>query len=95
MKIMEEIKNENFTIYRIYLNDINIGSMEVIQEKDHIFLENIFIDIAYRGKHLLKRCLDFFNQTIVCLPLPQHVEKFKHLGFKMYKQDELDTYYIR
>lgn len=76
----------------------------------YIYIENIFIQEKYRNRGYLRKIIDLLMQKeeykgyhIVCLPLPQHVEKFKHLGFTpFYKSQEeytvidtdTDTYYI-
>lgn len=76
-------------IYRIY-EDKQIGSVEYYNG----FIENIYLDPSYRGKGYLRKIIEYFPKPIELLPLPEHVEKFKHLGFKKHKQIREDVYYI-
>ena len=82
-------------IYDIVEDGKAIGSMEIIDEDDHIFLENIYIDEKYRGRGFLRECINYLNQKpIECLPLKEHRDKFKHLGFHKYKTEGTDVYYL-
>ena len=83
-----EIKFEQ-GIYRIYEKE-QIGSIEY----SNGFIDNIYLDPKYRGKGYLRKIIEYFPKPIELLPLPKHVEKFKHLGFKKHKQIGEDIYYI-
>lgn len=85
-----KIKFED-NIYKIY-EGIQIGSVEFNQEDRYI--ENIFLNQNYRGKGYLRKIINYFGKPLIILPLPQHIDKFKHLGFKYYKTIGLDNYYI-
>lgn len=85
---MKIIKEE---VYKIY-EDNQIGSVEFDEENRYI--ENIYLDERCRGKGYLRKILEYFGKPLVVLPLPQHKAKFRHLGFKPYKQVGEDEYYI-
>lgn len=96
MRIEHNCLWNGIDIYNIIEGNKVVGSMEIIEENDHTFLENIYIDKEYRGRGFLRESLNNFKQKpIVCLPLNQHREKFKHLGFMKYKTEGTDIYYIR
>ena len=76
-------------IYDI-IENIIIGSVEYNKEEDYI--ENIYIDPMYRGKGYLRKILKYFP-TATVLPLPQHVDKFRHLGYEICKIEGDDIYY--
>ena len=96
MRIEHNCLWNGIDIYNIIEDNKIVGSMELIHEKDHIFLENIYLDKEYRGRGFLRESLKNFNtKPIVCLPLIQHRKKFKHLGFREYKTEGPDIYYIR
>lgn len=78
-------------IYKIYENK-QIGSVE-FNEKER-YIENIYLIQEYRGKHYLRKIINYFGKPLIILPLPEHIEKFKHLGFTHYKTINLDNYYI-
>lgn len=78
-------------IYKLYENK-QIGSVEF--DKNKRYIENIYLDKEYRGKGYLRKIINYFGKPLIILPLPQHLEKFKHLGFIFYKNDGEDTYYI-
>lgn len=79
-------------IYRIYEKE-QIGSVEFNPEEHYI--ENIYLVPECRGKGKLRKILDYFGKPLVVLPLPQHIDKFVHLGFRPYKINRTDQYYIR
>lgn len=96
MRIEHNCLWNGIDIYNIIEDNKVVGSMEIIEENDHTFLENIYIDKEYRGRGFLRESLNNFKQKpIVCLPLNQHRKKFKHLGFMKYKTEGTDIYYIR
>lgn len=80
-------KHDN--IIRIYEEE-QIGSVEMIDN----YIENIFLSEKYRGQGYLRKIIEYLGKPLTCLPLPQHIEKFKHLGFRPYKIDGDDIYYI-
>lgn len=84
------IKYED-NIYRIYENE-QIGSVEFNEEERYI--ENIYLVEKCRGKGYLRKILEYFGKPLIVLPLPQHTDKFKHLGFRLYKCIDQDVYYI-
>lgn len=84
------IKHEN-NIYRIY-EDEQIGSVEFDEERRYI--ENIYLTPEKRGRGHLREIIDYFGKPLIVLPLPQHIDKFKHLGFKPYETIGSDNYYI-
>ena len=87
---------ECIDIYNIIEDERVVGSMEIIEEKDHTFLENIYISEPYRGRGFLRECINYFtDKPIVCLPLNQHRDKFRHLGFHKYKTEGSDVYFVR
>jgi len=95
MKIVYDMKWNDIHMYNIIENNNIIGSMEVIDEGDKFFLENIYINEKFRGRGFLRECIKYINQKpIACLPLRKHVEKFKHLGFCKYKTEGTDVYYL-
>lgn len=83
-------ENDDYKIYDVIINNNIIGSVEYIEKDDYI--ENIFLYKEYRGKGYLRKILKYFP-TAYLLPLPEHVEKFKHLGYTIYKQIGDDVYY--
>ena len=88
----ELIQNNSYNVYRIYKDNKQIGSVEFYQEERYI--ENIYLDEKCRGKGYLRKILNYFGKPLTCLPLPQHIDKFKHLGFIPYKNIDQDVYYI-
>ena len=100
---------ERFTIIHVYLNrldndmtkagrgqEVTMASIEMIEKKGYNYIENIFIDVKYRHRGYLRPIIDYLQKSyrkLICLPLPQHVEKFKHLGFTFYEQKGDDIYY--
>lgn len=88
---MLEIKPED-EIYRIYKNRIQIGSVEF--NADERYIENIYLDVQERGKGHLREIIEYFGKPLIVLPLVQHIDKFRHLGFKFYETRGADNYYI-
>ena len=84
------IKYED-NLYRIY-EDEQIGSVEFDMKRRYI--ENIYLNERCRGKGYLRKIIDYFGKPLIVLPLPQHTNKFKHLGFKLYEKIDQDVYYI-
>lgn len=92
---------KGFTIIHGFMNQYgnksqDICAIEIVEKKDYNYIENIFIDIDYRNRGYLRPIIDYLRSIygkLVCLPLPQHVEKFKHLGFTFYGQKGDDIYY--
>ena len=80
---------DNF--YRIYERGKHIGSVEFYEKSRYI--ENIYLEERCRGKGYLRKIIDYFGKPLTCLPLPQHTDKFKHLGFKLYQMVDQDHYY--
>lgn len=83
-----------FVIYEILLNDKCIGSIEMVNN----FIENIYLEPLQRGKGFLTQIVNFLVKEygdLECLPLEQHVEKFKHLGFVYSHTENTDNYYKR
>ena len=84
-----------FVIYELKEENTVIGSIEFIEDEN--FIENIYLDSKYRGRGHLRTIVNFLKKKygkLYCLPLKQHVEKFKHLGFSLYKEDGEDSYYV-
>lgn len=88
------ITEPNFTILRFEEKD-EIGSVEVIKNTCYNFIENIYIKENYRHKGYFRKIIEYLKQrgTLRCLPLPEHRDKFEHLGFKIYAQEGEDIYY--
>lgn len=84
------IKHEN-SIYRIYEKD-QIGSVEF--DSNRRYIENIYLDPKYRGRGYLREIIKYFGKPLIVLPLPQHIDKFKHIGFIPYETIGSDNYYI-
>ena len=95
MRIQHNCVWNEIDIYNIIEDEKIVGSMEMIEERDHTFLENIYLHKEYRGRGFLRECLKQFTKPIICLPLNQHRDKFRHLGFIQYKTEGPDVYYIR
>ena len=76
----------------------HILSIEMVHEKDYNYIDNIYIDSKYRNKGYLRKIINYLKshgyESLICLPLPKHVEKFKHLGFIFYEKKGDDVYYI-
>lgn len=85
-----EVKFED-NLYRLFEQE-QIGSVEF--NKEERYIENIYLSDKYRGKGYLRKIIEYFGKPLIVLPLPQHIEKFKHLGFKHYKIIQDDHYYI-
>ena len=79
----------DITIYDIIEEDV-IGTVEYIKEEN--FIENIYLIEEWRGKGLLRKISEYFPSATL-LPLPQHVEKFKHLGYEISHINGTDIYY--
>lgn len=82
-----------FVIYNIIDKEL-IGSIEFIEKEN--FIENIYIDEKYRGKGYLTKIIKFLSNeygNLYCLPLKEHREKFKHLGFTLWKSEGVDIYF--
>lgn len=77
-------------IYDVIENDEIIGSVEYLPKED--FIDNIYLLEEWRGKGLLRSILSYFPSATL-LPLPQHVEKFKHLGYEISHINGTDIYY--
>ena len=88
---MLEIKPED-EIYRIYKNRIQIGSVEF--NADERYIENIYLDVNERGKGHLREIVEYFGKPLIVLHRVQHIDKFRHLGFKLYETRGADNYYI-
>ena len=88
------IKMDYGFILRLSEQD-TIGSVELIKNGDIIYIENIYLNTNYRCKGYLRKIINFLRPLgkLTCLPLPEHIEKFKHLGFKEYKKEGEDIYY--
>ena len=96
MKIQKKFILQDSQIYHIYKEEKHIGSIETIEEKDHTYIENIFLDEEFRGCGFLKKILNEFSaKPLKCLPLSQHRKKFEHLGFHVCEINGEDVYYIR
>lgn len=94
MKFEKEEYGE-FVIYNIIDKEV-IGSIEFIEKEN--FIENIYLSPEYRGKGYLTKIVKFLSDKygkLYCLPLREHVEKFKHLGFTFWKKEGSDKYYQR
>lgn len=96
---LTEIKMEWGTLLKIYEKENeneSIGSVEIVPEMGYNFIENVFLNQNHRSKGYLRKIVDYLKSSgpLVCLPLPEHVEKFKHLGFKYHKSCGDDNYYI-
>lgn len=89
--IKEKCKFNDVTIYDVIENDQEIGSIEFIEKER--FLENVFLIPECRGKGYLRQIIDYFGKPLIALPLPQHIKKFEHLGFKIHAQIGEDIYY--
>lgn len=90
------VYNRDFTIISILDKGVEIGSIELIQMSDAVFVENVFLVVEHRNKGHLREIIEYLSdQTIKCLPLPEHIPKFEHLGFKPYKHEGEDIYYIK
>ena len=99
------IKNPEMQMYNVVEEMMNcigqvnkkiIGSVEVLNSH-HAFIENIYLDVQYREKGYLRSIISILKEkygVLTCLPLLQHVGKFRHLGFRKYKTIGDDTYYI-
>ena len=88
LSIVKEEETPNYEVHRIYQDNRQIGSIELIQNfsKHCLFIENIYLEKSYRQKGYLRKIIsyitsNFKNKDIFCLPLTEHIEKFKHLGF--------------
>lgn len=89
-----EDKRFTFIIYEILLQGNCIGSIEMIDN----FIENIYIEPIHRGKGFLTKIIQFLIKEygdLECLPLEQHIEKFKHLGFIYAYSEGTDNFYKR
>lgn len=94
MKFIEK----DFKTFKIIdlLDPEPIGSVEIIEEIGYNFIENIFLEKMYRNRGYLRKIIDYLktSKPLVCLPLPEHLNKFKHLGFQEYERTGEDVYYI-
>lgn len=92
---IKKMEYENFTILRIYERNDQIGSVEIIVKKCYTYIENVYLNVQYRHKGYLKKIIKYLQSygKLICIPLPQHVEKFKHYGFSFYEQKGEDIYY--
>ena len=88
---MLDIKLED-EIYKIYNKGTQIGSVEF--NADERYIENIYLDVQERGKGHLREIIEYFGKPLIVLPLVQHIDKFRHLGFKLYETRGADNYYI-
>ena len=88
---MLDIKLED-EIYKIYNKGTQIGSVEF--NADERYIENIYLDVQERGKGHLREIVEYFGKPLIVLPLVQHIDKFRHLGFKLYETRGADSYYI-
>ena len=79
------------TIYDVLEGNESIGSIEFIEKER--FLENVYLIPECRGKGYLRKIIDYFGKPLIALPLPQHIQKFEHLGFSFFKQIGEDKYY--
>lgn len=96
MKMQKKFNLENSQIYYIYKEEKQIGSIEIIEERDYTYIENIFLSEEFRRCGFLKKILNEFSaKPLKCLPLPQHRKKFEHLGFHTCEINGEDVYYIR
>lgn len=92
----KKVYERDFTIISIIDKNEEIGSIELIQESNAIFVENVFLSIGHRNRGHLREIIDYLSTTTIrCLPLAEHRAKFEHLGFKPYKQEGEDIYYIK
>lgn len=88
---MLDIKLED-EIYKIYNKGTQIGSVEF--NADERYIENIYLDVNERGKGHLREVVEYFGKPLIVLPLVQHIDKFRHLGFRFYETRGADNYYI-
>ena len=96
MRLIEKVKENNYKIYKVVELEKEIGAVEIIEEKDHIFIENIFLQLEFRGQGFLRKILQKFSEKpIKCLPLQQHRKKFEHLGFQICEILGEDIYYLK
>lgn len=91
-KLDERFFTEDFKIYTLKENGKVIGSVEFIEKER--FIENIYIEERCRGKGYLRQIIDFLGKPLTALPLHQHIDKFKHLGFQHHQDIGEDSYYI-
>lgn len=84
-----------FDMYNIIVNNITIGSIELIEDTS-VYIQNMYIQPQYRGNKYFKDILKILkkrNKPIDALPLEHCVSYFESLGFKKYKVDGEDVYY--
>lgn len=89
--------NRGFTIIKIQENGKECGAIEITKMDKDIFIENIFLQVENRNRGYLRQIINHLSAygRLRCLPLPEHRCKFEHLGFKPYKQEGEDIYYMK
>ena len=94
--IFEEIKQGKLLTIRV-IDGLHIASVELTWKKSYVFIENIYIEKDYRQRGYFRKLVEHLETlgTLVCIPLPEHVEKFKHIGFTYLKSENGDNYYIK
>ena len=85
--VLQQQINTDTYVYNIIKNEVNIGSIELIDQPNinTLYIENIYKDKNYTGKRLLKEVLLYlrskYNCNIACLPLDKYRSYYESLGF--------------
>lgn len=94
--VLMDAENNNL-IFDIVEDGKELGGLELTVNNTHIFIDNIHLYERYRGKgylkHIIQSVINEFDLPILCVPLPNHIEKFKHLGFEFSHNIKEDNYY--
>ena len=100
---MEEIKfiqkefTETEVVYDLLKDGQIVGSLELELRENECYIANIRKSLTYKGSKLLEEVINQLiknHNIITCLPLPKYRTYFEQLGFKIYKQEGEDIYYI-
>ena len=100
---MEEIKfiqkefTETEVVYDLLKDGQIVGSLELELRETECYIANIRKSSTYKGSKLLEKVINQLinnHNIITYLPLPKYRTYFEQLGFKIYKQEGEDIYYI-
>lgn len=110
LELEKPIFKSEVIVHNIYDLDITsdiIGSIEIYFYTESgaktLYIDNVYLCEQYRGKRYLRQIIDKLKQEytqnditpdFVCLPLPQHINKFKKLGFVFYQDIDGEAHYI-